>query len=204
MASAKAGLYLRKGPVVTPGIMTLTDTVLSFRTVSGSLFEAPVSELRAEFSRYGTLTIFRGTEKFIFVTGGYAGVFAPNFSDEQLREIAETDTQVAIPSQFKRGASVLVSGAVVRDLSVLVGSVAGQFIGSFGKLVGVIKVTQSQRTAFYLSKAWVEYLQQHGLSVTMKGTTFASSQRTIAAILIPAFVAAGVLIYFIVWAISGT
>jgi hypothetical protein len=59
----RAGLYWRRGPRVTPGVMSLEAGELSFVTDEGELFRTPVGEFAATFSRHGTRTVARGTQR---------------------------------------------------------------------------------------------------------------------------------------------
>lgn len=193
----KAGLYVRSGTKVTPGIMTLGGGVLSFRTSTETLFESPVANVQVDFSRYSTLTVHTTGKKFVFVTGAYAGSLAPRFSDQQLTEIAKVVDPTELSRTFKAGATILVSSAIIGNVSKVMDSFAGRGIGIVGRLVGVISITRSQAQSFAIARAWAEYLQTQGVPVRLRGTTFAASQKFLAMIIVPSLIVFGLLVYIV-------
>lgn len=193
---AQAGLYLRRGTRVTPGIMTLDAGVLSFATEQGEVFRAPIGAVDASFSRYSTLTVVVGGAKHDFVTGAYAGAYAPHFSERQLAELSDDAGQEA-QRLFGNGASTIVTANVVGGVAVLAGSVLGRVAGIAGNAVGVVNLFRSQSQSFALSKAWAEYMAANGVRVRMRGTTFARSQWVIAAIVIPGLAVVGFLAWWL-------
>jgi hypothetical protein len=196
--AAKAGLYLRNGAMVTPGIMTIDTGKLSFKTSEGGVFESKVSEVSATFSRYSTLTITKGGQQYVFVTGAYAGALAPSFSTEQLQEIAGTTDTTELNKTFKQGATILISSNALGNVSTALGAFAGRGIGIVGKLVAVMKLTNSQAQSFAMARAWAEYLKSQGVTVTMKGTTFGASQRFLWALILPIFIVFSIVVFLIV------
>lgn len=198
---ARAGLYWRRGVRVTPGIMTLDSGVLSFATDDTEVFRSPITAVDASFSLYSTLTIVTGGTSHDFVTGAYAGAYASRFSDRQLAELAGDSGQDA-QSLFASGAATVVTANVVGGLAVIAGSVLGRGLSIAGNAVGVVNLFRSQNQSFALAKAWAEYLRGQGVSVRMRGTTFARSQAVVAAIVIPALVVFGVGVYALLSAIA--
>jgi hypothetical protein len=186
----KAGMYLRNGAIVTTGIMTLDGTRLSFKTAEGVLFDEEVGSLRAEFSHYGTLTIFRGTDKFVFVTGSFAGAFAPQFTQEQIQEISAGENSVTLAVKSKGEAFIFAPNNPDRDIAKLLN-------GGKGYGLSGLTVAELQRRAFYITLAWVEHLQANGLQASIKGKTYAKSQLTVLLILIPVIAIMSIVAYFI-------
>jgi hypothetical protein len=193
--TARAGLYWRRGARVTPGVMTLEAGVLSFATEHEEVFRAPVSEVRAEFTRYSTLVITAAGARQVFVTGAYAGTLAPPFTDRQLAELAGADAVREASARFARGAAI-VSGAAIAT------SALGRVFGLVGQAVGVVELTRANSDSFALSKAWAEYLASNGVSLRMRGTTYARSYWFLAAIIVPAFAVFGVGVYFVLDALQ--
>ena len=181
--------------------MTLDSGTLSFSTVHGEVFRAPVGAIDGEFGLYSTLTLTTGGARYKFVTGAYAGGFPPRFSDQQLAELTGDASQAA-SKQFSRGAAILVTSSAVGNVAVLVGSVVGRGTAIVGQAVAVVDLFRSQHAGFALAKAWAEYLASHGVAMRMRGTTFARSQLVIAAIVIPSLVVFGFAVYALVSALS--
>jgi hypothetical protein len=188
MSAVKAGIYLRNGASVTPGVMTLEGSSLSFETEKGTVFEAPLSELRAKLSRYGTLTLHKGAETYIFLTGAYGGAFAPQFSSEQLQEIAAGENSVSLAVKAKGEAMMFPANNPGHDIARLLNS--GKGYGLTG-----LKVAELQRRAFYIALAWVQYLQAQGLQVEVQATTFGKSQLTILLVVLVSLAVFGFAVY---------
>jgi hypothetical protein len=190
MSVVKAGTYLRSGMSVAPGVMTLEGLTLSFKTDKGTVFEAPLGELRAKFSRYGTLTIYKGAETYVFVTGGYAGAFAPRFTDQQLQEIAAGENSVSLAVKAKGEAVIFPPNNPTHDIGKLLNG--GKGYGLTGMMLAEL-----QRRAFYITLAWVEYLQAQGLQVDIRARTFGKSLLTITLVLLVSLAVFGVAVYML-------
>jgi hypothetical protein len=200
--ATRAGLYLRRGSHVTPGVMTLADDTLTFATERETVFQASVERVSAVFSRFSTLTVEVDGLRYDFVTGGYAGAFAKRFSSAQLAELVGGAHAPDAAVAFQDGAIIIVSSTIARSVAGMAGSLVGPALASVGDAVGVVKIWNSHRTSFALARAWAEHLAANGVKVRMRGTTFAASQGFIAAIVIPALAVLGVGVYALVSALS--
>lgn len=198
MSVEKAGLYLRRGTRVTPGVMTLENGMLGFATATTQEFSAPVSEVTGEFTTFSTLVLRVHGAKYEFVHGGYAGAFAPEFSDAQVAEIGGGGLTGEDAAKAKRGALLLGGAAIVGAVGQLVGSTALRIVGVGGSAFGVAKVAGAQRASFRVSKAWAQHLAANGVTMRMRGTTFARSQLVVGAIVLPILAAIG----FAAWGIA--
>lgn len=179
--------------------MTLDARMLSFVTNVGVLFLVPVSEVRATFTRFSTLIIEAAGSRYVFVTGAYASRVAPDFSDWMLAEIAVAQSQ----EQSTRMTRSLIAVGAGRAMGALaIGAAA--VVASFAVRVGAtVDLFRAQHAGYYLSRRWAEHLQEQGVQVEMRGTTFARSQLFLWSIFLPSFAAFVAIVYFIVWAASG-
>lgn len=173
--------------------MTLDAGQLSFATERGEVFRAPVEAVEARFSAFSTLTVRVAGATHHFVTGAYAGAFAPPFSERQLAELSDGAGQEAL-ELFGSGAVTVVTANVVGGLAALAGSVLGRVAGIAGNAVGVVHLFRSQAQSFSLAKAWADFLRVNGVRVRMRGTTFARSQWLVAAIVVPCVAAVAVIV----------
>lgn len=64
---------------------------MSFRTVTGSLFDADASRCALVLTTFGTLVVTIDGASYSFVSLPYAGNAAPQFSDEQVRALRGID-----------------------------------------------------------------------------------------------------------------
>ena len=199
--ATKAGLYWRRSPRVTPGIMTLDAGQLSFMTDEGLVFAAPASEVRVRFTRYSTLVVDVGGAQFEFVTGAYAGPLAPAFSERMLAEIGVRDA-AETQRMTAGGAATLITGNVIGAVAAIAGNTLGRVVGAGLEAQGVVTLFKTQHQSFALAKAWAENLRAGGVSVEMQGTSFGGSQLTILAIVIPALAVVSVGTYLLVLALS--
>ena len=199
---ARAGLYWRRGADVTPGVMTVDAGSVSFATDDGLVFHAPVGDVSAVFSRFGTLTVTAGDRTLDLVAGAYAGAFARPFSPAQLELLAGAEHASQAREAFRGGATIIVSSSVARSLSSLAGSVAGAALASAGDAVGVVTLFRSQAQSFAFARAWAQHIAENGVAVRMTGTTFARSQAFLAAIILPAIAVFGGGVAAVVLALS--
>ena len=198
MSAEKAGLYLRRGTRVTPGVMTLDAGILSFATATTLEFQAPVSAITGEFTTFSTLVLTVHGAKYVFVHGGYAGAFAPPFTAVQVAEIGNGAFSGDDAAKARSGAAILGGAALAGAVGQLVGNAVFRVAGVGGSAIGVAKIAGAQHASFQVAKAWAQYLAAQGVPMRMRGTTFARSQLVVAAIVLPVLVAIG----FAAWGIA--
>lgn len=194
----KAGLYLRRGTRVTPGVMTLDAGILSFATATTLEFQPPVAEITGEFTTFSTLVLTVHGAKYVFVHGGYAGAFAPSFSAAQIAEIGGGAFSGEHAQRAQRGAAILGGAALAGAVGQILGNAVFRVAGIGGSAIGVAKIAGAQHASFQVAKAWAQYLADNGVTMRMRGTTFARSQLVVASILLPILVAVG----FAAWGIA--
>ena len=199
---SKAALYLRTGSRVQPGIMTLNEGRLSFRTADALIFDTDIEQCSAVFTLFSTLVLTTNGATYTFVTGSYAGALATDFTKEQLAELTDSNSNPGLVKRFKKGALVYISNDVLTSAMAFIGSSLGRGLGILGQAAGVVILFRAHRESFYSSKAWVLYLKDKGLDVVMKGTTFARSQLVIASIGIPLFIAFVAVVFWLVSSLS--
>jgi hypothetical protein len=112
------------------------------------------------------------------------------------------DAALQANGRFASGAATMVTSNVVQNAAALAGSVLGRGAGIVGGAVGTISMFRAQQTSFALARAWAAALARGGVAVTMRGTTYGRSQLTVAAIVVPSFVALVVVVGVIVFALS--
>jgi hypothetical protein len=78
-------------PGADPGVLALDRGRLSFRTVTGSLFDADASRCALVLTTFGTLVVTIDGASYSFVSLPYTGNAAPGFSDEQVRALRGID-----------------------------------------------------------------------------------------------------------------
>lgn len=202
MTAARAGLYLRRGASVTPGILTLDEGALSFDTDEGRVFSAPVAQVSVDFTRFGTLVVSAGGHRYALVAGAFAGVYARPFSRAQLAVLADAEHASGATSAFREGAMISAGSSIVGDLAKLAGNMVGSVASLAGDATGIVRMSRAQSASFAFARAVAERLAAEGVRVRMLGTTYAASQLFLAAILIPAFLAFGVGVALVVFSLA--
>jgi hypothetical protein len=195
MTSIKAGLYLRQGAVVTPGILGVDNDTLTFKTSEKTVFKLQANEAHINFSNYGTITVTRGQESWIFVAGAYAGAFAPKFNEEQLSELNAGENSITLAAKTK-GDAVIYRNRPSQGIEPVVNSGVGYGLG-----VGLV-LADRQRSSFYSNLALVEFLGANGFQVTIQSKKFSKSLWTIFIVLIVSLAIFGTAVYLILSSIQ--
>src|SRR5690606_13570126 len=153
--------------------MTVSQGHVWFETEHGVVFNAPLSAVLVEFTTYSTLVFHVAGARHVFVAPGYAGVFARPFSPAPVAALAEASHADAAgvrdaQAHFGKAAGIMISGSVMRDVSKVVGGmagIAGFGLGAVGGVIGVVEMYKAQSQAFAMSKLWAQYLEVNGVQV---------------------------------------
>jgi len=151
----KSGMYWRKsklfGHLCPPGILTLDADRLNFRTATETVFTAPVADVTAAFSGWGTLTIKANGTSYDFV--GTAGDMSQEFDPSLRRELLDTarDTRASRALNVAGGVAQALAGASALADAAGTAASAGQYAAG-------VKIL----------KQWPPVLRAAGASVTAK------------------------------------
>lgn len=195
MTTIKAGLYLRNGALVTPGILTFDNDLLTFKTAEGSVFELQSAGTQIAFSSYGTITVRNAQQSWDLIGGAYAGAFPAQFSEEQMNELRSSETNIALAAKT-RGDRMIYGNNPTLDIAPVVN-------GGKGYGLGYLSLSDRQRSSFYTNLALVQLLQTNGFQVTIKAQNFSTSQWAILIVLIISIAVFGVALFAILSAIQG-
>lgn len=160
------GMYLREGTSVTPGVMTVDAGTLSFVTERGPLFAAPVTSVRGEFTMHSTLVLTTPTGQWTFVTGAYAGAYAPEFPESLVAQLAAEDPDgLARDYGWAAGQSAVGHAAMSSGHPGVDAGVAGL------RALAVAKMFKTQAQSWEASKQWTQFLESQGVAMTWSGKT---------------------------------
>lgn len=201
----KVGLYWRTSNRLAaphhPTVMALAGGRLSAVTSDGAvLFEAPVGDFAARFSRWGTLLLTHSGELFRFVAGSYAGTSAVPFSAAQENELREAGSREPDSGTgFMAGALTSAGGLVVTNLAV---SGAGLILGFASRLAGVATMFRAQFGSFRYIRMWTELLHAAGVPTVFTTRSYAASVLSVTAIVIPCVALLALGVYALLSALS--
>ena len=196
MASIKAGLYLRQNTAVTPGILSFDNGILAFKTNEKTVFELQANEVLVHFSNYGTITLTRGQEKWVFVAGGYSGAFPPLFSNDQLSELSAGENSISLAAKTHGDEVIYGDNNSSHDIAEVVN-------GGKGYASATIRLSSKQRSSFYSNLALVEFLEDQGFQVVIKSKKFSKSQWILFIAIIGSLAIFAIAVYMILSAVQG-
>jgi hypothetical protein len=197
MASIKAGLYLRQNTAVTPGVLCFDNGTLIFKTTEKTVFELQANDVLVHFSNYGTITLTRGQEKWVFVAGGYSGAFPPLFSKDQLSELNAGENSISLAAKTHADEVVYGWNNPSHDIAEVVNGGKGYASG------GTIRLSIKQRSSFYSNLALVEFLGDQGFQVVIKSKKFSTSQWILFIAIVGSLAVFSVAVYTILSAVQG-
>lgn len=165
-SSFKAGLYWRKGYLAAmcpPGILSLQNNSLSFKTKDAVIFDSPLEQCSFYFTKLGTMKVTIGDKHYDF--SGQNGVGAQAFDQSLLDELSASGAQHAVSLG---GASTTAdAGVVAKNITTGVTAAAGEAIGAAAAGVGIAKAAKS----LGVIRDWVPILQGHQAKITDKSVT---------------------------------
>lgn len=186
----KVGMHYRAGGWFAaphhPTVLTLTRGVLRATTDDGSvLFDAPLDQFTARFSRWATLVLTHGGFAFHFVSGSYAGASARPFTDAQREELAR-----AGGAEPDDGSTYRAGADASRGTSSGPGSTrgVGGTLNVGARVAGAAVMFHEQYRDFHHSLGWAEFLESQGVPTTYSTKKYATSAWTAAAIVLSALV----------------
>jgi hypothetical protein len=195
MTSIKAGLFLRRGANLTPGILSFDKDILTFKTAESTLFQLKAGEAHINFSNYGTITIKKDQESWIFVAGAYSGPIPPKFTEDQINELTTSENNISLAAKTM-GDAVIYGNSPSRDITPIVQ-------GGKGYGLTYLSLSAKQRSSFYSNLALVEFLQAQGFQATIQSKKFSTSQWTIFIVLIVSLAIFGTAVYWILASLQG-
>lgn len=185
----KSGLYWRKGLsfVCPPGILSLENGQLKFKTKDAVIFDAPLTQCSFRFTSFGVMKITIGEKHYDLLAT--PGAYAQSF-DKSLRD--ELDQAGKAPTPLPNTGSAMVGiGMVGSNLeSGLLGEVA-EDIEAVGAVIVLGNAVNGAKTV----GSWIPILQAQNANVTGK---------TMSTKYILLFFVGGVIIVFAILSILGS
>lgn len=111
-----SGLYWQRSVLnashCPPGLLSLDNDRLSFRTADERVFDAPASTVAAHVTGWGSLVLTMGSERYVMQTS--VGQLSPPFSPSQKRAIDAAERAGTLRKLGEWGDLLRASGASVR------------------------------------------------------------------------------------------
>jgi len=159
----KSGLYWRKGFIsflCPPGILSLENGQIKFRTKDSVIFDAPLTQCSFKFTTFGEMKITIGDKHYDLM--GSPGAYAKPFDKSLRDELSQINQQ--LPSYSNVGGSMVGGGLIgsnVTSGSLRTASEAVEGIGAAIVLSNAIKGINTVGN-------WIPILQSQNVQITGK------------------------------------
>jgi len=159
----KSGLYWRKNFfsfLFPPGILSLENGQLKFKTKDAVIFDAPLMQCSFRFTSFGVIKITIGNNHYDLV--GSPGSFAQSF-DKSLRDELNQAAQkpVSLPNT---GGAMMGIGLVGSNASSGQMGTAFEAVEAVGAVIVLLNTVKGAKTA----GSWISILQEQKAKVTGK------------------------------------